>query len=162
MAKRVGELGVKELTIAGMCAEGQGHEFLSREAMEQAAKYIGEYEDETGLTLTVDSCFSPLRACLGGEDPKRNGNRGITCGCEAGRSFCAVRADGSFSPCLRLSAAEKAKTLAEYWEQSTALEALREEKGTAACEGCSYLRRCRPCPLAFADAVCPMKKGATI
>ena len=52
------------------------------------------------MQLTVESCFSQLRALMGGKEAKRNPNMGIERGCEAGKSFFAVRADGSFTPCL--------------------------------------------------------------
>ncbi|MBP5200253.1 MAG: hypothetical protein J6Z82_06350 [Schwartzia sp.] len=99
----------------------------------------------------------PLRAFLGGEDPKKNPNRGIAGGCEAGRSFCAVRADGKFSPCLCLTEAGETNPLVEYWEQSPTLAGLRKPENNAVCETCAYGRRCRPCPAAGQQlASCPL------
>lgn len=149
--------GAEELIISGMCTNPENHRFPSREQLEQAARFIQSYENAPGMKLSVDSCFSPLRAYLGGEDPKQNGNRGITRGCEAGRSFCAVRADGKFSPCLHLPAAGETGPLAEYWKRSLTLQGLREDENSAHCAACAYKRRCLPCPATGeAIAKCPL------
>ena len=94
------------------------------------------------MELTVESCFSPLRAVMGGADEKRNGNRGIGRGCEAGSYFFAVQADGSFTPCPYLDARETYGSITEYWEQSPLLKNIRKQNGH---EGCPYARRCLPC-----------------
>ena len=152
IVRRVEELGAAELVITGFCADEEARDIPSRAVLEQAAKFIKDCkaydndENENGMKLSVDTCFSPLRAVLGGEDPTKNPNRGIDCGCEAGRSFCAVRADGKFSPCLRLSEAGEKGTLVEYWKESRTLQGLREAKPNAGCKACVYVRRCRPCP----------------
>ena len=148
VARRVETLGAKELIIAGMCADTAetSCDFPDHEALERTAQFIETYESEKGMTLSVDTCFSPLRAFMGGEDPKRNPNRGISCGCEAGRSFCAVRVDGKFSPCLYLIAAGEEGSLVDYWNRSLTLEGLRETENSETCGTCTYVRRCRPCP----------------
>ena len=94
------------------------------------------------MELTVESCFSPLRAVMGGVDEKRNGNRGIGRGCEAGSYFVAVLADGSFTPCPYLDARETYGFISEYWEHSPLLKKIRKQNGH---EGCPYARRCLPC-----------------
>ena len=94
------------------------------------------------MELTVESCFSPLRAVMGGADEKRNGNRGIGRGCEAGCWFFAVQADGSFTPCPYLDAQETYGSITEYWEHSPLLKNIRKQSGH---EGCPYARRCLPC-----------------
>ena len=94
------------------------------------------------MELTVESCFSPLRAVMGGADEKRNGNRGIGRGCEAGSWFFAVQADGSFTPCPYLDARETYGSITEYWEHSPLLKKIRKQNGH---EGCPYARRCLPC-----------------
>ena len=120
--------GATELIVTGMKSSRKADEnFPSREQIAATAEFIKDYcklndrtestrengnrevdSDQTsmsapqqvGMQIVVGSCFSPLRAYMEGEDPKRNGNRGIERGCEAGRSFMALRADGSFAPCL--------------------------------------------------------------
>jgi hypothetical protein len=106
------------------------------------------------MELTVESCFSPLRAVMGGADEKRNGNRGIGRGCEAGSWFFAVQADGSFTPCPYLDAQETYGSITEYWEHSPLLKNIRKQSGH---EGCPYARRCLPCPVVIREAGdCPV------
>ena len=145
IADRVETLGISELIITGMCAGEPGQAAFSRDVLKQAAECIKGYENSRGMTITVDSCFSPLRAYLGGEDPKRNPNRGITRGCEAGRSFLAVRTDGKITPCLKLEADGEDTTLDRYWEQYDVYGSLGREEKRRNCTGCPYENRCRPC-----------------
>ena len=106
------------------------------------------------MELTVESCFSPLRAVMGGADEKRNGNRGIGRGCEAGSYFFAVQADGSFTPCPYLDARETYGSITEYWEHSPLLKKIRKQNGH---EGCPYARRCLPCFAVIKEACdCPV------
>ena len=106
------------------------------------------------MELTVESCFSPLRAVMGGADEKRNGNRGIGRGCEAGSYFVAVLADGSFTPCPYLDARETYGSITEYWEHSPLLKKIRKQNGH---EGCPYARRCLPCFAVVKEAgACPV------
>ena len=106
------------------------------------------------MELTVESCFSPLRAVMGGADEKRNGNRGIGRGCEAGSYFVAVLADGSFTPCPYLDARETYGFISEYWEHSPLLKKIRKQNGH---EGCPYARRCLPCFAVIREACdCPV------
>ena len=108
------------------------------------------------MELTVESCFSPLRAVMGGADEKRNGNRGIGRGCEAGSYFFAVQADGSFTPCPYLDARETYGSITEYWEHSPSLKKIRKQSGH---EGRPYARRCLPCPAIFKEADdCPVNR----
>ncbi len=106
------------------------------------------------MELTVESCFSPLRAVMGGADEKRNGNRGIGRGCEAGSCFFAVQADGRFTPCPYLDACETYSSITEYWEHSPVLKNIRKQSGH---EGCPYARRCLPCSAVIKEAGdCPV------
>lgn len=145
LADRVKAYGVSELIITGMCAVGNGQPFPGLDDIKKAAEFIESYE---GMTITVESCFSPLRAFMGGEDPKRNPNRGITLGCEAGRSFLSVRSDGKLTPCLMLEAEGDNTTIDTYWEQHDVYTSLGSTKKRRACSGCSYEQRCLPCPAA--------------
>ena len=157
LAGRVEKLGASELIVTGMCAGGSGHMALQRKDLEKAALFIEGYESSHGMTITVDSCFSPLRAFMGGEDAKRNPNRGITSGCEAGRSFMAVRADGKYTPCLRLKTAGEDTEPDRYWKQLSMPGSLHKAEKNISCQSCLYGRRCRPCPaMAEQKAICPL------
>ena len=48
--------------------------------IKEAAEILKNWKGKT--KFEIESCFSRLGACLGGEDPKKNPNRGIECGCE--------------------------------------------------------------------------------
>ena len=130
------------------------------EDIKKAADFIDGYES-SDMDISVDSCFSPLRAYIGGKDPRRNGNRGITRGCEAGRSFMALRADGKYSPCLNLETPGERSTLEMYWNQSDVINSLRSEKNLS-CEGCTYERRCLLCPVMREQGMqCPLSTQAS-
>ena len=152
-------LGLRELIVTGGTP---GTPLPSRERLEAVGKFLqARQADDTDeatedeakdtaqkkMTLTVETCFSPLRAWLGGKDPSRNDNRGIIQGCEAGRSFVAVRADGNLAPCIRLPADGERGPIAAYWN-SPKLDPLRERGNKKTCGNCAYRRRCRPCPAA--------------
>ncbi|MBQ7515667.1 MAG: hypothetical protein IJS96_05240 [Schwartzia sp.] len=107
------------------------------------------------MEISVENCFSPLAAYLGGEDPKENPNRGVARGCEAGRTFLAVRVDGSLSPCRCLDRREARESIAAYWETSPVLKDIRREEMPASCGDCCYHRRCLPCPAS--EQACPLK-----
>lgn len=150
-------LGVKELIITGMKPHDGKKSAPSREALEETANFIDDYEKTSAqMILSVEPCFSVLRAFMGGEDVRRNGNRGMNRGCTAGRDHFCITASGKFSPCSLLSA-EDGGRIADYWEKSPALEKLRamEENRSSQCKGCRYERRCLPCP-SFFD--CPIPK----
>ena len=197
--KAAEDCGAQELIITGMKPEDEenGEAFPDREQIAAAASFIKEYngwadsvgdsqegesrevdlEQDTenipespGMKIDVEGCFSPLRAYMEGPDPKRNGNRGIERGCGAGRSSMALRADGSFAPCLYLKfsrtdllchtkAGDEINTLKDYWDLSPELQTLRKNGETRQyCEGCCYERRCLPCPACAAESVrwCPL------
>ena len=114
VVKTAAGFGVRELLLTGVKPQTGSKTktaLLDRAQMEMAVAFIREYEgkegssssdspQETKMLLTVESCFSQLRAFMGGKEAKRNPNMGIERGCEAGKSFFAVRADGRFTPCL--------------------------------------------------------------
>lgn len=161
IVKGLEPFALRELIVSGGTP---GRTLPTREQMESAAQFIIEYskqreEKENGdgkMKLTVDSCFSPLRATMGGEDAKQNANRGVKRGCAAGRDHFCVRPDGSFAPCADYGKAESYGSVMEYWERSQVLNALRDVQ-TPDCPNCAYRRRCLPCP--EMEAPCPMEKG---
>ena len=154
-------LGVKELIITGMKPHDVKKSAPSREALEETANVIKDYEKTSAqMNLSVEPCFSVLRAFMGGENVKRNGNRGMNRGCTAGRDHFCITASGKFSPCSLLSDEDSGR-IADYWEKSPALEKLRvmEENRPSQCKGCRYERRCLPCP-SFQEKIfdCPISK----
>jgi len=133
--------GVKKIIIAESRKDVPDFDHIK-----EAAEVIKNWKEKK-TEVEVETCFSRLRAYLGGEDPKKNDNRSIERGCEAGRSFFAVRSDGSFVPCLELSGAGEFDTIAHYWEGSQALKKLRQRTmRDEKCNSCPYKRRCLPCP----------------
>ena len=132
--------GAKEMYITESRSDTPG-----AAQIKEAAEIINAWKGT--MKVFVEGCFSRLRTYMGGSDPKKNPNRGIWQGCEAGRTFFAVRADGSFVPCLELEGPGEKGTIVQYWEHSPALKALRQrEQHTEACLSCPYSKRCLPCP----------------
>ena len=137
-AKKAEELGIKEFIICSGTP-------CSREELEKTAEFVKTWQEDEkhGMSVDADPCFSQLKAFMGGEDPRRNPNRGIESGCMAGRAFFAVRSDGSFTPCLKSDKnGVKNENIKDYWEE---LATDRCDSYTDSCEGCLYKRRCRPC-----------------
>ncbi|MBQ9365892.1 MAG: hypothetical protein IJT82_08955 [Schwartzia sp.] len=172
------KLCAKELIVTGM-KPAKGKETPSRDQMIYAAKTIKNWQDEhkksddsegnsdattasdERMELTVESCFSPLRALMEGDDPKRNGNRGIERGCTAGRNHFCVLPTGKITPCKFLAKAEEYDSLAACWTESPALQAMREHgEPPKSCASCAYERRCLPCPATETSAdACPLKQS---
>ncbi len=171
-------LGVKELLITGAKPHA-GNKMKAQlpdwSQMEAAAALIREYDGSNAaqgillqdkkMRLTVESCFSQLRAFMGGTDARYNDNQGIGRGCEAGRSFFAVAADGSFTPCLYME--ENAETpstgycntenIVAFWEKSPVLRTLRcSGERIRECADCCFQRRCLHCQAWEKDTICPM------
>lgn len=152
---------LRELIVSGGTP---GRTLPAREQMESAAQFINEYskpgeEEENGggkMKLKAESCFSPLRAMMGGEDAKQNANRGVARGCNAGRDHFCLRPDGSFVPCADYGKAESYGSIMEYWERSSVLNTLRDVQSPD-CQKCAYVRRCLPCP--EMEVPCPIQKG---
>lgn len=158
LTKQAEELGVTELIITGMCPQVSGQHFPTREDIVKIAEFAQDYESDRDMTITVESCFSPVRACMGGADPKKNANRGIARGCEAGRSFLAVRSDGRLTPCLMLTTPGEISGLEEYWEKLAMPGSIRKQERAVSCEGCPYVRRCLPCPeISDDNETCPLE-----
>ena len=133
------KLGVKELIITST-------RYPEKQQLIQAAEFINNLKN-TKITLTVDSCFSPLRAIMGGSNTKRNRNRGVGRGCSAGRDRFCIHADGRLSPCIFIKEFENSDSLATYWEKSEIVQKLRSIKENTAesCKGCCYRRHCLIC-----------------
>ena len=146
-------LGVKELIITGMKPHDVKKSAPSREALEQIANFISAYEkNSTQMKLSVEPCFSVLKAFMGGEDPKKNPNRGINRGCTAGRNHFCITATGKFSPCKFITD-EESNSIIDYWEKSSTLKNFRAYESP--CTNCAYKRRCLPCP-ALKTQNCPL------
>lgn len=157
ITKLAESLGAKELIITGMKPHDVKKSAPRREALEQTANFINVYEKNLAqMKLSVEPCFSVLKAFMGGEDPKKNPNRGINRGCTAGRNHFCITANGNFSPCNFIPD-EKATSIADYWEKSSTLKDFRalEENHKELCKECCYKRRCLPCP-ALKMLNCPL------
>ncbi len=162
-------LGVQELLITG--AKPQAGNKMKAQLpgwaqMEAAAAFIREYKgQDQKMRLAVESCFSQLRAFMGGTDARYNDNQGIGRGCEAGRSFFAVAADGSFTPCLYMEKNSgiptagccDAEGIVACWEESPVLRTLRcSEERIRECADCCFQRRCLHCQALGRDITCPV------
>lgn len=159
------DVGVKELILTGM-RPGADSVFSHRELAKIAA-FLWEYEKQATagrdgkeqMQITVDPCFSALRAVLGGRDSTKNGNRGIARGCGAGRDHFCVDAGGRLTPCAYLDLDGEEASLAEYWESAERLQDLRTRDAQHArpsCAGCAYERRCLPCPVVAGKCYLPV------
>lgn len=109
------------------------------------AQQIKEYKGI--VILSVEECFSQLRAVLG-QRFFMNLNVGISRGCGAGRDGVSVSVDGSLTPCRHLFRhKENWDSLTDYWHKSNVLGKLRciEEQSDDTCESCRYRNYCLPC-----------------
>lgn len=158
------KLNVKELIVTGM-KPTKDRQVPTREQIIHASETIKKWRTEHQKTddrtenndvpaalnddmeLSVESCFSPLRAFMEGSDPKKNGNRGIERGCTAGCDHFCVLPSGKVTPCVYLDCEEDVSSLAAYWDESPTLKKIRNDSiRTKSCEACAYKRRCLPCP----------------
>ena len=174
-------LGVQELLITGAKPQA-GNKIKAQlpdwSQMEAAAAFIREYEERNAsqelllqdkkMRLTVESCFSQLRAFMGGTDARYNDNQGIGRGCEAGRSFFAVAADESFTPCLYIEKNAKipyagccnTEGIVACWEKSPVLRTLRcSGERIRDCSDCCFQRRCLHCQAWGKDVTCPVYRS---
>ncbi len=153
ITKFASSLGVKELILTGMNPHNIKKSAPSRDALEYIANFISNYEKAPAqMKLSVEPCFSVLKAFMGGENPKKNPNRGINRGCTAGRNHFCITSTGNFSPC-KFIPDEKSNSIADYWQKSQTLENFRAYESP--CTDCSYKRRCLPCP-ALKIQICPL------
>ena len=116
----------------------------SKAQMEAVAGYINAYRG--AVRLSVESCFSPLRALVS-QAFLVNTNRGLQKGCSAGLYTFSVSFDGRLTPCRHIPYAESYPTLEEYWRKSPILKELRKNASASEepCAGCMFARYCRPC-----------------
>ncbi len=83
------------------------------------------------------------------EDFKKISNKVIYAGCEAGRSLCAVTANGEVLPCqwahhpLMVAGNIRQKPLIEIWKTSEKFKVFRNpERIKGKCNNCNFLRQC--------------------
>lgn len=116
----------------------------SGEQVEALAQMIRAYQGP--VTITVEGCFSQLRAILG-QRFFTNINRGIGRGCGAGRDGISVSVDGKLTPCRHLEIEEDWDDIMAYWQGSDTLHMLRamEDAPEAPCGQCRYRQFCLPC-----------------
>lgn len=140
---------------------------LSKEHFLSLVDIIKNHNQEE-MELSVEPCFSPMRAYLG-RSYFFNRNIGFNKGCGAGRNSMAVDVDGNLIPCRHLLYPEHFENIEEYWQKSMVLDKLRkfEDYRQEPCESCSLKNNCLSCR-ATADKVekdlhsgnhyCPVKE----
>ncbi len=145
---------INELIISGFC--GDADSVPSQAEMENLAVWIDSNKD---MNVTVDSCFSPLRAIMGGNVIRKNSNYGVGMGCTAGRDHFYVDESGYPHPCRFLPEDKTIASLDEYWHNSQSLNSFRGNgfNNNPACADCNYRQRCFPCPVAD-HAACSVRK----
>ncbi len=142
--------GVNELVICGMTPRSAGTA-PTRAQMKEAASQIWDWllQDKpvgSFMMISIETCFSVMLSMMASGPIENLPNRGIERGCEGGRSIAAIRADGTFSPCLLLPG-EAADSLYDYWHHSEKLKAHRSsDHQPAFCSRCKLHHHCRPCP----------------
>ena len=142
-------LGVKMLVVMAFKPDS-AHSMEAAPSGEQIRKLAQEIkrlrEEEAGLIIEVESCFSPLRALLG-QRFFLNLNTGFGMGCGAGRDGASLDVDGNFTPCRHLDFPESYVNLDDYWRDSPILEQLRHVEAAPAkpCAACKYDRHCLSC-----------------
>lgn len=110
---------------------------ITKKELIYLAQIINSYSGSS-LTITVEWCFSQLRALLS----KQQGS--IIC--FAGKYSANVNIDGSFSPCTHLNYPEIFESIEDYWNNSNVLKKLRNLKP---CSLCKY--HCNFCQAMFED-----------
>lgn len=134
---------VKTINILRLKPDEGNHveNYLEGSEFGNLGDYLKEYSDEQ-LTISVETCYSPLRTYLYG-----NRLKGIAAGCAAGRILMAVDVEGKFRPCRHLRYPESYSSIKDYWFESKILKQLRltEEHVTGLCENCSHVEHCRTC-----------------
>jgi pyrroloquinoline quinone biosynthesis protein E len=126
----------------------------SREQSLRLADEIREAARSGSVKISVENCYSPLRAYLGRSFLFENTNRGLYKGCMAGKISVSLDVDGRFTPCRHILEAERFETIGEYWLRSPALAELRQAKSSSeeTCGGCSLSPYCLRCPAVIAQA----------
>ena len=125
---------------------------LTQENFLSLANYIKKH-DHREITITVEPCFSPLRAYISNYF-FMNTNTGVNKGCGAGRNAMAVDVNGEMIPCRHLLYPEKYESIADYWRDSEVLKQLRsfEDNQGEPCSRCYLKKNCVSCR-AVADKV---------
>ncbi|MDR7865899.1 MAG: radical SAM protein [Sporomusaceae bacterium] len=143
LAAKARELGARGIVVLVLKPDSRhnAEAVLTGEAFFRLAAFLRDYDDPA-MPIEVESCYPALRLAVYGE-----WTTGIETGCGAGRDAVAVDVDGRLSPCPHLDFPETGLTIAEYWQNSPVLAALRatEETIGAPCRRCGHLPYCRPC-----------------
>ena len=110
----------------------------TREQMIYFAKKIALYKGR--VRIMVEPCFSPMLALMLGEK-----NTGLNYGCGAGIVNFNINVDGLFSPCRHLDFFEEFDSAKDYWNNSQALNILRNAEKRQPCISCKFTDYCRHC-----------------
>jgi len=136
-------LGAAALHIFFLVPTGRGREedAISPEQQEELLRQITREVDRR--TLEVQVTCAPQYARL-----KKPGHGRGSGGCLAGRKFVFVSRRGEVYPCgylpLRVGSIRE-KNFIEIWENSSQLQALREERLKGRCGRCDYSMSCGGC-----------------
>jgi len=149
VAELCARLCIKRLMVMAFKPDSR-HSMESAPDGEQTLKLAGEIKrlrkELPGLSIEVESCYSPLCAYLG-QKFFANLNTGISKGCGAGRDGASLDVDGNFTPCRHLDFHEAFDNLRDYWYDSDVLKNLRavEETPEEPCSKCRYKAYCLSC-----------------
>lgn len=142
------QYGVAELSVLGLKPDyrHQLRTLPSSDQLYKMKKWIRQYQGE--LRISVESCYSPLRAVVAETKLFGNMNLGAARGCSAGLTSYSINVDGAFSPCRHLEEFEYYPTTKEYLNESKIQRKLRnleQEPVTGRCVSCKYQLNCKPC-----------------
>ncbi len=144
----VEECGAIGLQIDGYVPESDDDLELipTKQNFEALYKIIRPYK-KGRIMVTINKCYSPLRAYAGKSFLLTNTNKGISRGCGAGRDEVTLNVDGLLQPCFCLNMPEDISDIKEYWYTSKKLYQLRniEEHTKMPCNNCEYNKFCIPC-----------------
>ena len=141
------EYEVSRLVVIGLKPDSK-NEFMNTPTLEQMKSVCQTIRQYAGnVTLSIETCYSPLLALISDSFFFGNTNTGIEKGCMAGRSNASISVDGKLSPCRHLEYYEEWDNLFDYWTKSPVLQKIRslEESKKAPCDSCHYGPYCRHC-----------------
>ena len=141
------QYGVSGILVIGVKPDSNNtlQSYPSREQMICLSKRIKTYKGN--VKILIESCFSNLLAFH--SETRLFGNLNVSKykGCGAGRNGISVDVYGRLTPCRHITAIEDIQSMAEYWQSSKYLSALRhmEDNVKEPCRQCKYNPYCLHC-----------------
>lgn len=122
-------------------------EIPSKENFEELYRIIRPYKHQGEVIVSINKCYSPMKAYAGKSFLLTNTNKGISRGCGAGRDEVTLNVDGQLQPCCCLNLPEDTTDIKQYWYTSKKLFQLRHLEDTTKmpCNKCEYNKFCIPC-----------------